>query len=90
MPKYKIQYGLNGGFGGDNNDWETIETNSEQDALDIAYRNAIEEYESYEGMYGLRSVEQIMEEDELDEDEAEILYIDERESWLHYEVKEIE
>ena len=49
-----------------------------------AYQRAIQEYEQYEGMHGLRSVDDIMEEDEVDYDEAEEIYNEEREGWIDY------
>ena len=91
MKKYRIKYGLGGGFGGlDPKDWEIIEADSLGEATDIAYEGAIEEYELYEGTNGLRTVTDIMEEDGLDEAEAEDQYFEERESWLDYTAEECE
>jgi hypothetical protein len=39
----------------------------------------------YDGLHGLRSVDQIVEEDEVDEDEAYEIWREERESWLEYQ-----
>lgn len=90
MPEFRIRYALGGGFGGTRHkDWETIEAENEEEASNIAWECACNEYESYSGMYGLRSVDQIMEEDEVDEKEAEEIYNNERESWLDYEVEEV-
>jgi len=87
--KFKIRYALGGGFGGcENKDWEEIEAESREEAENEAERLAIEEYESYEGMYGIRTIEEIMEEDEVDEDEAQDIYRDDRESWIEWEVEE--
>ena len=58
-----------------------------EEAEKEAYYSAIEKYESYDGLHGLRTVDDIMEEDEIDQDEAEQVYNDERESWLEYYVK---
>lgn len=89
MALYDIRYALGGGFGGvENADWETIEAKSLDDALDEAYQRSADIYESYAGMYGLRSVEDIIEEDDADEAAAQDIYIDERESWLDYEARE--
>lgn len=89
MGQFKIRYALGGGFGGiQNKDWETIEAEDEEEASQIAFEKACEEYERYSGMYGLRSVDQIMEQDEVDEEEAEEIYNNERDSWLDYEVEE--
>lgn len=79
-----IGYGLAGGFGGIS-DYEVIEADNEDDAAEIALEMACEHYEKYVGNYGLRSVEEIMEHDEIEDEEyAEEVYIEERESWLDY------
>lgn len=90
MKKYKISYGLGGGFGGATEDDEIYEFENEEEAMRFAWEKACEEYESYAGLYGLRSVEEIMEEDDIDdEDVAWEVYREERESWLDYKVEEI-
>lgn len=71
---YIISYGLGGGFGEARN-FEVIQTNSLEDAEKWAWKNACEEYESYEGMYGLRTVDEIMQKDEI-EDEEEAIWLD--------------
>ena len=63
MELFIIRYGLGGGFGGGNN-YEVIETENLEDAEKWAFENACQDYKGYEGMYGLRTVEQIMEEEE--------------------------
>ena len=79
-----VGYGLAGGFGGIR-DYEVIEADNLEEAEKIAYELACEEYERYVGLYGLREIEQIMEEDEIEDyDEAELIYNEERESWLDY------
>ncbi len=85
---YSIFAGLGGGFGGE----RFIETfkGTEEDAEKCAYEKACEEYDSYEGLHGLRTINDIMEEDNLDEEEAEEIYNQERESWLCYYIKEYE
>lgn len=81
---YIIGYGLGGGFGGIRNH-ETIQANSQEEANEEAYYSACQEYESYAGSNGLRDVDQIMEEDEIEDyDEALEVYEQERESWLDY------
>jgi len=90
MKKFRVKYALSGGFGGtEYADWEEIEAYDEKEAVEYAYWRAVEVYESYSGLHGLRTVEDIMEEDGVDEEEAEERYRDERESWLDYEVEEI-
>ena len=80
--RFKITYGLGGGF---NSEYEDIiEAADEDAAIIIAWEMACEEYDQYAGMHGLRSVEDIMEEDGVDEEDAEAVYAEERESWLDY------
>lgn len=84
---YIIGYGLAGGFGGAR-DFEVIQVENLEQAEKWAWEMACEAYESYVGMYGLRDVGQIMEEDEIeDEDEALEVYEEERENWLDYSAK---
>jgi hypothetical protein len=84
---YIIGYGLAGGFGGASN-FEVIKVDSQEEAEEWAYEAVCDEYESYAGMYGLRDVSQIMEEDEIkDEDEAYLVFEEERENWLDYSAK---
>ena len=86
--KFEIRYGLGGGFGGvENMEWEEIEAFNLDEAIRWAYEEACQVYESYEGTNGLRTVEEIMEEDDCSEKEAEIAWDDERESWLDYEAR---
>jgi len=89
MKKFAIKYGLGGGFGGiENKGEEIIEAKNEDEANNYAYEMACQEYDSYAGLHGLRDIEQIMEEDGIeDENEAEQVYNEERESWLDYDVK---
>ena len=84
MKKYLLKYGLGGGFGGATSG-VVEEFKNESDAIDEAWRLACEEYESYAGLHGIRDYEQIMEEDEVDEDEAEDIFNEERESWIDYD-----
>jgi len=84
---YIIGSGLGGGFGGQK-EFEVIEANSLEDAEQWAWEKACDEYESYAGMYGLRDLSQIMEEDEIeDEDYAIQVFEEEREGWLDYSAK---
>ena len=84
---YIIGYGLSGGFGGARN-FEVIQADTQEDAESWAWESDCDEYESYVGMYGLRDLSQIMEEDDIeDEDEAIQVYEEERETWLEYGVK---
>jgi len=83
MEKYNIYAGLGGSFGGASF-ITTEEFKNEDDAFEYAYDCAVEIYESYVGYHGLRTVEDIMEEDEVDESEAIETYQEEMENWLDY------
>lgn len=85
--KFEITYGLGSSFGMETDE---IECENEREAENIAYQKAVEEYESYAGMYGLRTEDEIMEEDGVDADEAYEIYVDERESWLDFTVERID
>ena len=84
--KYRIRYGLGGGFGG-SGEWEGSHSSTEEDAWNEAWECACEVYESYNGMYGLRTVQDIMEDDGCDEEEAYETWCEEREMWIEYEVE---
>lgn len=86
MEKYKIYAGLGGSFGGA--DYiDTLDFENYDEAMEFAFRAACEKYNEYAGLYGLRTVEEIMEQDETDEEEAIMIYNEERESWLDYNVE---
>lgn len=90
MAKYRVRGWLGGGFGGcESVDWEEVVCKNESQAMNIAWQNAVEAYETYEGSNGLRTVDDILEEEDVDIDEANSIYFDERESWLDYECEEI-
>jgi hypothetical protein len=81
--KWIIYHGLCGGFGGANSS-EAFEGTKEE-AETESWNRACEDYEGYAGMHGLRSISDIMEEDDIEDDEeAEMVYSEERESWLDY------
>ena len=93
MKYYKIGYGCGCG---DNEDF--ITTKDEKEANDIAYENAVRDYESYEGLHGIRGMEDIAEEDydvtfgEIPDELYDQIYqdyLDERESQLNYWAEEI-
>lgn len=90
MGKFRIKHALGGGFGGiENQEWEIIDADSLDKAMDEARQKAIEEYQSMEGMHGLKSVAEIMEEDDLSAEEAESVYEDEMESWLDFTAEQL-
>lgn len=87
--KYNIYAGLGGGFGGATYKG-TGDFSSRESAEEMAYQYAVEEYEMYEGLHGIRSWTDIADEECLDyeEDEYKIneMYEDEKESWMEYYV----
>lgn len=85
--KFAIFAGLGGGF--NSVSFAEMFEGSKEEAEVRARQCAIEEYESYEGLHGLRDIEMIMEEDEVSEEEAEEIYNEEVESWIDFNVKEI-
>ena len=97
MAQYKVYAGLGGGFGGAKY-IETVEAANEEEASRIAYEYAVEEYESYEGLHGLVSYGDVVDNPEeygLDEDcqNEEYLweaYEEERSTWLDYYVEEVQ
>lgn len=78
---------------GDNE--EIILAETQEIADEYAYQRAIEEYDSFEGLHGIRSLSDIIEEDfngeELTDEEyqeAEEIYQEEKESTINYYAEE--
>ena len=76
---------------GENN--EVVSASSLEVAEEYAYQRAIKEYESYEGLHGIRSYSDICAEDfvedemtDEDYDEAEEIYREEKENTISYGV----
>lgn len=92
MEKYKIGFGLGGGYGGIS-DFEIHECETQEDAMDIAYELAVEFYGMFEGMRGLLAwgdcQDELREEygEEPSDEEVTARYEEELETWLCYEVK---
>ena len=95
MAYYKINYSCGCG---DNEEY--LEFENEKSAWNYAYEKAIEDYESFEGLHGIRSMSEIASEDfeieldELDYDTAmyidiETTYFEERENQINYSAEEI-
>ena len=83
MSKFNIYAGLGGSFGGASF-ITTEEFKDENEAWEYAYECAVEIYESYAGYHGIRTVEDIMDEEEVDEFEATEIYQEEIEGWVDY------
>lgn len=83
LKDYNIYAGLGGSFGGASY-IGTLQNVSESEAYEWAFEEACDIYDSYAGYHGIRDTEDIMNEEEVGENEAEEIYIEERESWLDY------
>lgn len=83
LKNYNIYAGLSGSFGGAEYVGTLNDVTLEM-AEETAFESAVEKYESYEGYHGIRDIYDIMEEEGVDEQEANDIYIEERESWLDY------
>jgi hypothetical protein len=90
MKEYAIYCGLGGGFGGAR--FSHIQQfKSYEEALEYAWELACEEYEGMAGLHGLKDIDEIMHEEDIDDyDEAYEIFCDERESWVDYYVVEVE
>lgn len=89
---FNIYAGLGGGFGGARY-MGTIDCENENAASDYAYELARDEYNLYEGMYGLfdpgdayDNPEDYGLSDEPTEDEIEELVLEDMENWIDYKV----
>ena len=91
MDRYNIYAGLGGSFGGANYKF-TIEANSLEKATDIAYQEAVEVYQDFEGTYGIMDwndcaisleIDPCTENDDLIA-EVDELYNEEMENWIEY------
>lgn len=91
MPRFKIYAGLSGGFGGANYRF-TNEYETEVEACLDAYDEAVEEYVSYEGCYGLLDwaeckealLEGKEEGEEITDADVDDYYQEEIEGWIEY------
>ena len=99
MPKFKIFAGMGGGFGGP--EYHMTEDYPSRDAaMKDAFDLAVEEYESYEGLHGILSwddvYQELIDEDYIDTiDDAEVermvddAYQEEIEGWITYNAIEV-
>lgn len=86
VKKWVIFQGMGGGFGGAR--FDSFETCTAKEAMDIAYDLACQTYEGYEGCHGIRSQSDIMEEEDVTSEEADEIANEERESWISYYIEE--
>jgi len=82
--KFKIYYGHYVNPPDEDEPNEILDFPNRNKAINYAWQQACEDYDNYAGLHGLRSIEDIMEEEDVDEDEAEDIYNDERENALEY------
>lgn len=88
MAKYKIYAGLGGGFGGAYYVRTTEET-TERYAMEEAFEEACQIYDSYDGTQGLFNREEALEDDpDLCDEELDEMYNEDRENWIDYWVEE--
>lgn len=85
---FKCHFGLTGGLSGVKN-YEILDCKDEDEALDTAFDLACQEYERYVGLYGLRSISEIMEDENVSEDAAGEIFDEEREQWIFYSVEPV-
>ena len=88
MLKFEIRWGMAGGFGGAG-EWEKFSAKDLEAAETEAWERACELYNSYDGAHGLRTVEEIMEDEGLNETDAEDAWSENREGWVEYEAREV-
>lgn len=88
--KYAIYSGLGGGFGGAK--LQTIDDfNSYEEAEELAYQMALEEYKQYEGLHGILNwfecrgdLLDSFPDIEIDDEDVDMRYQEEVESWIDY------
>lgn len=89
MKKFKIYAGMSGGFN-DVGYKQTVEVESEREAYEIACEYARAEFESYEGLQGVRDYAECLADCDGDKSAAECEYQDEFESWTEYYIEEVQ
>lgn len=89
--RYRIKYGLGGGFGGLRNcDWEEIDTDTLEHAWEWAEESARDVYESYAGSNGLFNEREALEDNpELTEEDLMDMYQEDVDSWIVYIAEEV-
>lgn len=69
---------------------DIVDCATEAQACNMAWEVAVEDYNTYAGMHGIRTVEEIMEEEDInDEDNAQEIFNEECESTIRYHVVEV-
>ena len=90
MPLFDLYAGMAGGFGGASY-CGTYEYDTIDEAVNDAYQMAIDEYQSYEGSYGVLSWEDCREdliesfpEDDITDDDVDQHYREAQEGWIEW------
>lgn len=96
MAKFKLFAGMGGSFGGAQS-CGVYEYDNLQQAEEAAYELAVEEYQSYEGLHGIPSYEDVRNEyietygdEDPDEDLIQEYYEEEMSNWIVYYAEEVE
>ena len=92
--KYNIYAGMDGSFGGASL-VDTVVCDNEAQANEIAREYAIEIYQSYEGLYGIKDWYEVREELrdsglDYEDDTVTDCYEEEVESWIDYYVEPVD
>ena len=94
MAKYRIYAGLGSGFGGPS-EVDVREFEDYDEAMEYAREQAVEEYQSYEGFHGVFDRDDVRQDlrlsfgEEPSDDDVEMHYWEEVESWITYDVEEV-
>ncbi len=90
MAKYELFAGMGGSFGGAES-CGVYEYDTAEEANAAAYELAVEEYQSYEGLHGIPSYEDVRREyiemygdEDPDEDFVQEYYEEEMSGWIEY------
>lgn len=96
MAKFKLFAGMGGSFGGAQ-PCGVYEYDNLQQAEEAAYELAVEEYQSYEGLHGIPSYEDVRNDyietygdEDPDEDLIQEYYEEEMSNWIVYYAREVE
>lgn len=83
LPRFIIRFSA--GMGDE--DYKIVSARDLDQAMTRAWEEACQTYEGYVGLHGVRTLEEIMQEDHVSENAAEMIFGDERESYLDYDAK---
>lgn len=94
--KVRVFAGLGGGFGGAN-DHGVYDVRDHDEALELAYELAVEEYQSYEGEHGILSWgdcrEDLIDSNpdlDIDDEDVDAYYNECIEGWIDYYIEDVD